>query len=144
MASDNKTKSTDASVDAYLASVENEKRRADAIVVRDLMARVTGCEPRMWGTSIIGFDSYRYRTAAGRKGELPITGVSPRKQALSVYIMPGFEPYRALMDRLGKHKTGKACLYINKLEDIDLAVLEEIVDRSVADMRTKYLAAAGA
>ncbi len=132
-----KTKVTEASVDDYLDTIPDEKRRADTIVVTDMMAHVTGHEPKLWGTSIIGFDSYHYKRIS-REGELPIIGVAARKQALTIYIMPGFEPYGELMDRLGKYKTGRSCLYIKRLEDVDFVVLEEIVRRSVADMRARY------
>ena len=133
-----KTRETDASVDAFLDGVANDKRRQDALVVLDMMARITGWPPKMWGGSIVGFGSYRYRYASGHGGEFFITGFSPRKQALTVYIMPGFSQYDALMSRLGKHKTGKSCLYVSKLEDIDLAILEELIRLSVAFMQEKY------
>lgn len=133
-----KTKATDASVDDYLDTVTNEKRRADTIVVKDMMQRITGHEPKLWGTSLIGFDTYHYKYASKREGDWPITAVAARKQALTVYIMPGFSNYGALMDKLGKYKTSVSCLYIKKLEDIDLAVLEELITRSVADMQARY------
>ncbi|NKB59372.1 MAG: DUF1801 domain-containing protein [Alphaproteobacteria bacterium] len=136
--SEPKTKVTDASVDDYLDTIADEKRRADASVVKDMMARITGHEPKMWGTSIIGFDTYHFKYVSKREGDWPITGLAARKQALSVYIMPGFSAYGDLMDKLGKHKAGRSCLYIKKLEDIDLAVLEDLIARSVEDMRAKY------
>ena len=133
-----KTRETDAGVDAFLDGVANDKRRQDARVVLDMMARITGWPPKMWGDSIVGFGSYRYRYASGHGGVSFITGFSPRKQALTVYIMQGFSRYDALMSRLGKYKIGKSCLYVNKLEDIDLAVLEELIRLSVAFMQEKY------
>ena len=136
--SENKTRETDASVEDFLAGVENDRRREDARAVAALMEEITGELARMWGPSIIGFGRYRYRYDSGREGEFFLTGVSPRKSALTVYIMPGFASHDALMDRLGKHRTGRSCLYINKLEDVDLAVLEELVATSVAWMREKY------
>ena len=138
MAYELKTKQNDGSVDAYLSSVANEKRRTDATEVMHIMARVTGFEPKMWGTSIIGFDSYHYKYKSGQEGDWPITAVSARKQALSVYIMPGLKAYADLMGKLGKYKNGVSCLYINKLENVDLGILEELIIRSVADMRERY------
>jgi len=138
MASEPKAFPTDASVDAHLATVENEKRRADTVLVKDMMTRITGLEPKLWGDSLIGFGTYHYKYKSGRGGDWPITAVAARKQALTVYIMPGFSEYAGLMDRLGKVKTSVSCLYIKKLEYVDLAVLEELVARSVADMRSRY------
>jgi hypothetical protein len=138
MASEPKTKQTEASVDDHLAAVANERRRNDATPVMEMMTRITGLEPKLWGTSVIGFGSYHYKYASGREGDWPITAVAARKQALSVYIMPGFSDYRDLMGKLGKYKTGVSCLYINKLADVDLAVLEALITRSVTDMRERY------
>ncbi|MDH3579060.1 MAG: DUF1801 domain-containing protein [Hyphomicrobiales bacterium] len=123
---------------AFLEAVDNEARKRDAHTLNAMMERITGEKGVMWGPSIVGFDTYHYKYASGREGDWMITGFSPRKAALSVYIMPGFSEYAALMAKLGKHKTGKSCLYINKLPDIDLDVLEEIVTKSVAWMRQKY------
>jgi hypothetical protein len=139
----NKTTKNDASVAAFLNGIEDEKRRKDTKAVKAMMQRVTGKKPKMWGTSIIGFDDYHYKYASGREGDHLITGVSPRKQALTVYIMPGFRKYGALMKRLGKFKTGSSCLYIKKLEDVDMDVLEELVSRSVEYMRENYPRATG-
>ena len=133
-----KTHATAAGVDAFLAAVTNETRRDDTRVVVDMMSRITGRPPVMWGDSMIGFDRYHYRYDSGHEGEYFITGVAPRKTALTVYIMPGFGTYGALMDRLGKYKTGKSCLYINKLADIDLGVLEDLIGSSVVEMRARY------
>ena len=138
MASDNKTKPTDANVDIFLASVESERRRSDTIAVKDMMARLTGEKPVLWGDSLIGFGSYHYKTVSGREGNWPLTAVAPRKGALTVYIMPGFNAYGDLMDRLGKYKTSVSCLYIKKLEDVDMKTLEELIACSVADMRARY------
>jgi hypothetical protein len=135
---DLKTRENEGDVEAFLASVENEKRRSDCRAVMDLMREVTGEAPRMWGDSIIGFGRYHYVYDSGREGDWLLTGVSPRQQSLSVYIMAGFDRYEVLMAKLGKHKTGKSCLHINKLEDVDLAVLRELVDASVADVRARY------
>jgi hypothetical protein len=126
-----KTQKNDASVEDYLNAVANEKQREDSFVVNDLMKEVTGEQPAMWGDSIVGFGSYRYKYASGREGEWPVIGFSPRKQNLTLYIMDGFEDYDSLLEKLGKHKTGKSCLYINKLEDVDLPTLRELIERSV-------------
>ena len=127
-----KTQKNDASVEDFLNAVANEKRREDSFVVNDLMKEVTGEQPAMWGDSIVGFGSYRYKYASGREGEWPVTGFSPRKQSLTFYIMDGFEEYDSLLENLGKYKTGKSCLYINKLEDVDLPTLRKLIKRSVA------------
>ena len=133
-----KTVQTDGSVDAFLATVENPRRRADARRVLDLMREVTGEPPKMWGSSIVGFGSYRYRYASGRDGSSLVVGFAPRKQNLVLYIMPGFSSHAALLSRLGKFRTGKSCLYVNRLDDVDLSVLEELVRESVAEMRRRY------
>ena len=133
-----KTQKSKASVKAFLDSVENDKRCKDAQIVAKMMRRITGCRPQMWGTSIIGFGSYSYKNTSGREAEWFLTGLSPRKQALSVYVMSGFSNYDKLMGKLGKFKTGRACLYINKLEDIDVEVLEQLIAASVSFMREKY------
>ena len=125
-----KTQKTDASVTEFLESVPNERRRKDGLAVLELMKEVTGEEPAMWGSSIVGFGSYRYKYASGREGEWPLVGFSPRKQNLTLYIMSGFDDYDALLADLGKYKTGKACLYINKLEDVDQDILRELVKQS--------------
>ncbi len=133
-----KTTETDADAVAFLTGIANERRRADAGVVAGIMSRVTGEAPRMWGGSIVGFGRYDYTYESGRSGTLCLTGLSPRARALSIYIIPGFAAYGDLMDRLGPHKTGKSCLYITNLDKIDTDVLEELIRRSVADMRQKY------
>ena len=133
-----KTQPTEASVEGFLDTVENETRRRDAREILAIMTRITGCEPIMWGPSIVGFDQYHYRYESGREGDFFITGFSPRKAALTIYIMPGFGEYDALMSKLGKHKTGRSCLYINKLEDVDMDVLEVLVRLSVEFMRARY------
>ncbi len=129
-----KTQENDASVEVFLASVDHDKRREDSFAMLALMKEVTGEEPRMWGTSIVGFGHYHYKYKSGREGEWFLTGFSPRKQNLTLYIMSGFDDYDALLARLGKYKTGKSCLYVNKLEDVDPEVLKELVRRSVAHM----------
>jgi hypothetical protein len=135
---ENKTKETDKSVEAFLKSVENEKRRQDSFAVLNLMKEVTGLEPRMWGDAIVGFGNYHYKYESGREGDMPLVGFSPRKQNLTLYlVMGGFDQYDALMNKLGKFKTSKACLYLNKLEDVDLNVLRELVKQSVEYMKNK-------
>lgn len=130
-----KTTRNDGDVRAYLESVANKQRRQDALAMLELMREITGEEAEMWGESIVGFGSYRYRYASGRQGDWFLTGFAPRKQALTLYIMPGFERYEALLAKLGKHKIGKSCLYINKLADVDEDVLKEIITASVERMR---------
>ncbi len=132
---ENKTQRNDGDVLAYLESVSNKRRREDSLVVKELMEEVTGEPAEMWGTSIVGFGSYHYRYASGREGDFMLTGFAPRKQALTLYIMGGHERYDALMARLGKHRTGSSCVYINKLADVDLAVLRELIAESVEYMR---------
>lgn len=134
---DLKTRENEGDVEVFLASVENEKRREDCRAVMDLMRDATGEAPRMWGDGIIGFGRYHYVYDSGREGEWFLTGVSPRKQSLSVYIMAGFDRYEELMAKLGKHETGKSCLYINRLADVDLAVLRELVSASVRHMQAR-------
>ena len=127
-----KTKQNDQNVDEFLQAISNERRREDCYAVLELMKKVTGEEPKMWGDSIVGFGTYHYKYASGREGDMPVTGFSPRKQNLTLYIMSGFEEFKDQLNKLGKYKTGKACLYINKLEDVDLSVLQELVRKSVS------------
>ena len=136
--SGNKTAPTRASVEQFLDAVENPTRQRDCRAVMEFMAAETDAAPKMWGPSIIGFGSYRYTYASGRQGEMPLTGVSPRKQSLVLYIMPGFAGCAQLLAGLGKHKTGKSCLYINKLDDVDVDVLRQLVRESVQAVRAKH------
>ncbi|HLE13680.1 MAG TPA: DUF1801 domain-containing protein, partial [Anaerolineales bacterium] len=108
-----KTTKNDKSVTAFLNGIADEKKRQDSFTILELMQQVTGLEPKMWGDSIVGFGAYHYKYASGRQGDSPLTGFSPRKQNLTLYITSGFDQYEALLQDLGKHKTGKACLYIN-------------------------------
>ncbi len=133
-----KTQLNDANVEEFLAAVENDRRREDSFTVLELMKRVTGEKPRMWGTSIVGFGSYHYRYASGREGDWPRIGFSPRKQSLTIYVMPGFSNYDDLLSRLGKHRTGKSCLYVNKLADVDMDALEQLIRSSLEAMREMY------
>ncbi len=129
-----KTKPNDGSVEAFLNRVPDETKRRDAFTVLELMRQATGEEPVMWGDSIVGFGSYHYKYASGREGDWFLIGFSPRKQNLTLYIMDGFDGYDALLQDLGKHRTGKSCLYIKRLEQIHLPVLEELIQRSVRHM----------
>ena len=129
-----KTKPNDQDVEAFLNSVEDEDKRQACFTVMKIMEDVTGAEARMWGDSIVGFGTYRYKYASGREGEWMLTGFSPRKRNLTLYIMSGFDDYDQLLGELGKYTTGKSCLYIKKIEDVDLDVLRQLVDQSVKHM----------
>jgi len=133
-----KTKQNDASVTKFLHGIDHAKRQTDARAVCDLMAQLTGWKAKMWGKSIIGFGAYEYCYESGRSGRWMMVGLSPRKTSLSVYIMPGFAGFPDLMKKLGKYKTGKSCLYINKLEDVDQSVLEELIVKSIDVMKERY------
>jgi hypothetical protein len=121
-------------VEAFLNSVPDEKKRQDSFAILKLMKEVTGAEPEMWGSSIIGFGSYHYKYASGREGDWMLVGFSPRAQNLTLYIMSGFNECDGLLEKLGKHSTGKSCLYIKRMEDVDKAVLKELVRKSVEHM----------
>ena len=129
-----KTKKNDASVDAFLGGIADAKQRADAVRVMELMREITGETPKMWGTSIVGFGSHHYKHASGREGDWFLTGFSPRKGNLTLYIMPGFDQYGRLLQKLGKYKTGKSCLYIKRLDDVDVPTLGELIRTSVAHL----------
>ena len=133
-----KTKPTGAGVDAFIDAVPDPQRREDARKLRDMMERLSGEPAAMWGPSIIGFGRYRYKYDSGHEGEMARSGFSPRARELVVYIAGGFPRHQALMDRLGKHRTGKSCLYIRRLSDVDESVLEALVAESLAYMREKY------
>jgi len=135
---ENKTRPTGDGVAAFLATVEHPTRRADALRLDEIFRELTGWSPRMWGPSIIGYGSYHYRYDSGREGDAIATGFSPRKANLVVYIMPGYADFGALLDRLGKHKLGKSCLYINKLADIDEEVLKELIRAGLDELGQKY------
>lgn len=136
--SENKTKPTETSPQDFITSVEHATRRADAQTLLELMRKVTGWEARMWGPSIIGFGEYHYKYESGREGDFMRTGFSPRKANMVVYIMPGYTDFSEILSRLGKHKLGKSCLYINKLADVDMGVLEELIRAGLDDMEKKY------
>lgn len=134
---ENKTQKTKASVAAFLDTIEDEAKRRDAKIIDKLMREVTGDKPALWGPSIVGYGAYNYRTSDGREHAWMLTGFSPRKNALTLYIMAGFSQYDALLQKLGKHTTGKSCLYIKKLTDVDRQVLRELVTRSVQHLRNR-------
>ncbi len=135
---DLKNKPTDASVETFLQSIADDQRRADCRALVAMMQDVTGEPPKMWGPSMVGFGSYHYRYESGREGDWFLTGFSPRKQNLTLYIMAGFSRYADLLRKLGKHKTGKSCLYLKRLEDVDQQVLRELVAESVEHIRQAY------
>jgi len=134
MATEAKTKKTKASVSIFIAAIPDEQRRADCERVAALMQAATGEAPAMWGENIVGFGMYRYHYASGTSGDWPIVGFSPRKNDLTLYLMAGFEGRDALMAKLGRHKTGKSCLYLKKLADVDISVLTELIDGAVQAM----------
>ena len=129
-----KTQKTNASVTAFLKSVTDDDRRKDCQALVRIMRRAVGAEPKMWGSSIVGFGHYHYKYASGRENDWFLAGFSPRKQDLTLYIMAGFDRYDALMAKLGKHRTGKSCLYLKRLADVDVAVLEHLISASVKHM----------
>jgi hypothetical protein len=134
-----KTKVTKESVRAFIDAVPEDGKRDDAKRLLKIFRVATGMKPKLWGTSIVGYGQYHYEsTRSAQKGDWPLTGFSPRKQNLTVYIMPGFTEYGDLMKKLGKYTTSKSCLYIKRLSDIDEAVLTKLIIRSVADMKKRY------
>lgn len=133
-----KTKQTDASVEAFLASITDEERRKDCRALVRRMKKATKSEPKMWGQSIVGFGTYHYVYASGREGDWMMMGFSPRKQNLTVYIMPGLDAFAPLLKKLGPHSRGGSCLYIKRLEDLDLKVLETILSRAAAALKKRY------
>ena len=135
---ENKTKPTNVSVTAFLDAVTNQTSRADAKTLVKLMQSATGEKPKMWGPSIVGFGSYHYKHDSGREGDMPIIAFSPRKAATVLYGVTGFNDSEALLAKLGKHTTGKGCLYIKKLADVDQKLLETLVVKSGAAKRARY------
>jgi len=127
---DNKATPNDQSVEQFLNGIEDEQKRRDSFALLELMRQVTGLEPTMWGSSIIGFGSYHYKYASGREGDTMLAGFSPRKQALTIYNMGGFEEDSDLLRQLGKYSLGKGCLYIKRLDDVDLATLRSLLEES--------------
>lgn len=135
--STNKTVETSDSVTAFIDAVPDETKRDDARRLITIMKNLTGFEPKMWGPSIIGFGSYHYKYATGREGDAPLTGFSPRKNELSIYLNAEFTGKEDLLQQLGKHKSGKGCLYIKKLQDIDEKVLEKLIKQSVSSIKMR-------
>jgi hypothetical protein len=133
-----KTKKNAASVEDFLGKISTEKKRKDAIAICALMKKATKTEPKMWGTSIVGFGDYHYKYESGHEGDSFIVGFSPRKANLTLYIMPGLAGFEALLSKLGKYKTGKACLYINTLEDVDVPTLGKLLQEAVKEMKKRH------
>lgn len=132
-----KTRPNATSVEQFLNAIPDPRKRNDSLALLDIMKKTTHEEPLMWGDSIVGFGRYHYKYASGREGDWFLTGFSPRKQSLTVYIMSGFRHHQMLMKKLGKHKTGKSCLYINKLDDVNLEVLQQLIAASVEHLAAK-------
>ena len=130
-----KTKPTNASVEKFLNQVADETRREDCFAVAKMMEEITGEKPKMWGPSIVGFGSYHYKYASGQEGDWPIAAFSPRKQDLTLYLLPGFQEHAPLMQQLGKHRTGKSCLYIKRLSDVHAPTLKKLIRESVKRMK---------
>ena len=130
-----KTKQTDASVKDFLNQIADKERREDCFAVAKIMEEITGEKPKMWGPSIVGFGSYHYKYASGREGDWLVTGFSPRKKDLTLYIMMGFAKHGELMEKLGKHSAAKSCLYIKRLSDIHIPTLKKLIKESVKDLR---------
>jgi len=137
MMAENKTTPNNQDVEQFLNRVDDERKRKDSFTILELMKQVTGREPGMWGSSIVGFGSYHYTYESGREGDMPLAGFSPRKQNLTLYIMGGFERYDDLLKKLGKHTTGKGCLYIKRLDDVDLPTLKSLIEESVKHVKQK-------
>lgn len=126
------------SVTGFIAALADPQQRADSEAVIAMMRAATGCDPVMWGSSIVGFDRYHYRYDSGREGDMALVGFSPRKAQLVLYIMPGFAGYEALLAQLGRHSTGKSCLYVKRLADVDAGVLDRLIRDSVVEMRRRH------
>jgi hypothetical protein len=130
-----KTKPTKQSVKDFVDAIKDEQQRKDCRTVSRIMKRITKANPKMWGPGMVGFGSYHYKYASGREGDWFLTGFAPRKQNLTLYIMAGFKEYSALLKKLGKHKISKSCLYIKRLDDVDMDVLTQLIEESVAYVR---------
>lgn len=135
---ENKTKPTEVSVNDFLAAVEHPTRRADALRLDRIFREVTGWEPKMWGGSIVGYGRYHYRYDSGREGDFLATGFSPRMKNLVIYIMPGYGNFSSILDRLGRHKLGKSCLYVTRLDNLDEAALRRLIAAGIEDLAKKY------
>tara|TARA_R110000868_G_scaffold383578_7_gene650683 strand:+ start:35542 stop:35967 length:426 start_codon:yes stop_codon:yes gene_type:complete len=136
--SENKTKPTKLSVGDYLNAIDNPQRKEDCWAIHDLMKKITGKTPRMWGTSMVGFGSYHYKYESGREGDMFVTGFSNRKNAITMYIMGGFKKHGDLLEKVGPHKTGKSCFYIKRLSDMDIDVLSILISESIKAVEKKY------
>ncbi|MEM9687743.1 MAG: DUF1801 domain-containing protein [Bacteroidota bacterium] len=134
----NKTQPTAQSVTAFLNTIKDDTKRNDSFTLLHIMKEITGEDPILWGNSLIGFGKTHYKYKSGREGDWFLVGFAPRVQYLTLYIMPGFERYETLMKQLGKHKTGKSCLYIKKLEDVDMKILKELITQSAAHTKASY------
>ena len=136
-----KTKPTEKNVNAFLDGIADQSRRTECYAMVDMMKRVTGTEPKIWGTGLVGFRNYHYKYASGHEGDCFITGFASRKTALTLYITAGVERFPKLLEKLGKHKAGKGCLYIKKLDDVNLSVLEDLLKKSVDHTKATYKSA---
>jgi hypothetical protein len=134
----NKTIETENSVTAFLATISDTKRREDCTSIIELLRKISGFEPKMWGTSIVGFGIYNYKYESGHEGDAPLVGLASRKNAITLYLASSFDEKEDLLSQLGKHKTSKACLYIQKLDDIDIDILSQIVQKSIARIKELY------
>ncbi|WP_231427566.1 DUF1801 domain-containing protein [Pedobacter sp. Leaf250] len=134
----NKTTENDSNVNDFLDTIENEVKKRDSISLCNIMSKTTGFEAKMWGTAIIGFGSYHYQYESGREGDAPLVGFSPRKDAVSLYFATDFKDKEELLLKFGKHKTGKACVYVKKLDDIDLDILKVIIKNSIESIQNQY------
>ncbi|XOV93260.1 MAG: DUF1801 domain-containing protein [Bacteroidota bacterium] len=135
---ENKTQPTDQDVTAFIGSVDDEIKKADCFKLIEIMQEITKMPPKMWGPAIVGFGEYHYKYDSGREGDFFIVGFSPRKQNLTIYIMPGFDRYPEHMAQIGKYKTGKSCLYTKKLDDLNLDILKKLIKDSVSYMNKRY------
>lgn len=135
---ENKTQATNASVAAYLAQVLPDRRRKDAVVLDTLFQKVTGWQPRMWGTSIIGYGQYQYHYDSGRSGDFLATGFAPRKANMVLYIMPGYADFSDILSRIGPHKLGKSCLYLGALDRVNLDAVQELIQAGLHDLGAKW------
>ena len=135
---ENKTKATNASVEAYLSAIEDDERRKDCETITTLMSSITKTQAKLWGPSIVGFDTYHYKYESGREGDWAVTGFSPRKGDISIYLVASGSNQEQLLAQLGRHKMGKSCLYIRKLADVDMKILEQLIAGSVAEVRRRY------
>ena len=136
--SQNKTVPNELSVSDYLNAIENPQRKQDCWAIHDLMKKVSGKEPKMWGASMVGFGTYHYKYESGREGIMLTTGFSNRKQAITLYIMDGFKRHKELLEKIGPHKTGKSCFYIKRLSDIDINMLSLVISESLKAVEKKY------